>query len=312
MPPDPSDSPDSPPLRQAARPAIISGSRRTDLPAFYAEWFRRRLRAGFCEVVNPFGGQRQRVSLAAGDVTGFVLWTKNLGPLLGDLDEVRSRAPFYVQYTITGHPAALEPRIIPWAEAVAQAREVSARYGPQALVWRFDPVVCTPQTPPAEVVGRFRRLAQALEGASAECVISFMAPYRRQARAFAAAGVTHTELPPAARLEVGQELARVGREHGLAVTACCTPDLTEGGLGAATCIDAARLAALGAAVPRGVRKAPSRPGCRCARCVDLGAYDLCGGGCLYCYANRDHEFAARKQAGHDPVQMALADARPVG
>jgi hypothetical protein len=309
----PSARPPGPsPPGQAPTPAIVSASRRTDIPAFLSAWLLGRLRAGFCEVVNPFSAQRQVVSLAAGDVSGFVLWTKDPGPLLAELDEVQARAPFYVQFTITGHGAWLEPGVTPWQDAVEHARCLSARYGPAAVVWRFDPVVCTPATPAAEVVERFRRLARALEGAVEDCVISFMAPYRRQARAFAAAGLTHQELPAPERRALALELASVGREHGISLAACCTPDVAGEGVGLSSCIDPARLRRLGAAVAGPVREAPSRPGCHCARCVDIGAYDLCGGGCLYCYANRDHGLAARKLRGHDPAHLALADARPVG
>src|SRR5579872_6843715 len=79
---------------------IVSASYRTDIPAFHAAWLLARLQAGFAEVKNPYGGAPYRVSLAAGEVTGFVLWTRNIKPLLPHLREVAERAPFMVQFTI--------------------------------------------------------------------------------------------------------------------------------------------------------------------------------------------------------------------
>jgi hypothetical protein len=84
---------------------IISASYKTDIPTFYGEWFVRRLRAGFCGMVNPYNRQAYRVNLDRGSVDGFVFWTKNVGPFLKYLPEVQARGfPFVVQYTINAYP----------------------------------------------------------------------------------------------------------------------------------------------------------------------------------------------------------------
>jgi Domain of unknown function (DUF1848) len=80
---------------------IVSASYQIDIPAFYARWFRRRLIAGRCEVINLYGSRTHDVSLRAGEVDGFVFWTRNIRPLLPDLDAVRRVAPFIVQFTVT-------------------------------------------------------------------------------------------------------------------------------------------------------------------------------------------------------------------
>src|ERR1700694_1401224 len=79
---------------------IISASYKTDIPAFYGEWFMNRLRAGSCKMVNPYGGQIYTISLVREDVDGFVFWTKNIGPLLKHLPEIHEGGyPFIVQHT---------------------------------------------------------------------------------------------------------------------------------------------------------------------------------------------------------------------
>ncbi|MCX8006324.1 MAG: DUF1848 domain-containing protein, partial [Burkholderiaceae bacterium] len=108
---------------------IVSASYRTDIPAFYAEWFLRRLEEGFALVRNPYSGQLYRVDLRPHRVTGFVFWTRNFGPLLEHLDRLRAFGrPFVVQFTITNYPRAIEPAVIPAEKAAAQmhrlAREV--------------------------------------------------------------------------------------------------------------------------------------------------------------------------------------------
>ena len=108
---------------------IISASRRTDVPAFYSEWFLRRLEEGFCDYWQPFAYQWFQVSLRPEEVAGIVLWNKNLGPLLQSLPDLRNRYVFYVQFTITRHPPELAPGTITPAVAVAQLQEVQRQIG---------------------------------------------------------------------------------------------------------------------------------------------------------------------------------------
>src|ERR1700730_15884582 len=114
--------------RIEARCVIVSASYRTDIPAFYARWFLARLAAGYCRVVNPYGGGTYTVARTREAVDGFVLWTRNLRPLLPDLDRVGRVAPFVVQFTVTGYPRALESSVISGDEAAAQLREIRRRF----------------------------------------------------------------------------------------------------------------------------------------------------------------------------------------
>jgi hypothetical protein len=88
---------------------IISASYRTDIPAFYGRWFMNRLGAGYCMAVNPYNHKPIRIKLSREAMDGFVFWTKNLGPFVKFLPEVRERGfPFVVQYAINGYPRELE------------------------------------------------------------------------------------------------------------------------------------------------------------------------------------------------------------
>src|SRR6266566_3113532 len=110
---------------------IVSASYRTDIPAFYSGWFLARLKAGYCRVVSPYGGGTHEVPLAPDAVDGFVFWTRNMRPLMSELDAVWQVAPFTVQFTLTGYPRALESSVIAPEQAVAQLREVRRRFGPR-------------------------------------------------------------------------------------------------------------------------------------------------------------------------------------
>ncbi|HEY0835698.1 MAG TPA: DUF1848 domain-containing protein, partial [Azospirillum sp.] len=243
---------------------IVSASYRTDIPAFYGRWFLNRLAAGYARVANPYGGPPGRVELTRGAVDGFVFWTRNLGPFWGALDAVDGQGiPFVAQVTLTGYPRALERSVIGWEEAVAQVRRVRDRWGPRAVVWRYDPIVLTTLTPPDWHRETFARLAGALRGLTDEVTVSVMQPYRKTARnldAAARAGGFGWRSP-----EDGEshallaDLAGIAAAHGMALTLCTQPALLGvPGVAAARCVDAVRLSDV-AGAPLTARTKGNRP-----------------------------------------------------
>lgn len=162
---------------------IISASFKTDIPTFYGEWFMRRLRAGYCKMVNPYWRQIYRIALDRASVDGLVFWTKNVAPFLRHLPEVRERGfPFVVQHTINGYPRALETSVVTTEKAVESAWRVRELFGPRTLVWRYDTIVTSSLTPPELHIENFKHLASRLEGATNEVVVSFAQAYKKTER----------------------------------------------------------------------------------------------------------------------------------
>jgi hypothetical protein len=296
---------------------IVSASYRTDIPAFYGAWFRQRLRAGVCQVANPYGGPPSTVPLTAEAVDGFVFWTRNPAPFAAALTDVAARGiPFMVQVTITGYPHALEASVSDAKRSIAAMRVLAERYGPRSCVWRYDPVLLTSLTPPAWHRETFARLAAALSGAVDEVVLSFAQIYaktrRNTARAAARHGFSWEDPPATVKTELLAALAAIAADHGLKATLCTQPDLLASGLAPelapARCIDAARLSDV-AGRPIASKTKGNRPGCLCAESRDIGAYDTCPHGCVYCYAVRAPEAAKRSFRTHDPDASLLAPGR---
>ncbi len=287
---------------------IVSASYRSDIPAFYGAWFLKRLEAGFCRVVNPYGGQVHEIALTPEAVAGFVFWTRNPGPFRAALEEVARRGfPFVVQITATGYPRALEASVLPAERLVALVEEIRADYGPRAAVWRYDPVLITSVTPPAWHRRNFAALARELAGKVDEVVFSFAHIYAKTRSNLTRAAHSHdfTWDDPADddKRALLAELATMAREQGLKPTLCAQPDLLSphlvSGLEPARCIDAERLSDI-AGRPIAARAKGNRPGCLCAESRDIGAYDSCPHGCVYCYAVRRPELAKRNYQAHDP------------
>lgn len=292
---------------------IVSASYKTDIPAFYGDWFLQRLKAGSVRVVNPYGGPVQTVRLDREAVDGFVFWTRNAHPFGAALETVALRGdPFVVQYTITGYPRALDAGTIPADRAISDVRHLAAAYGHRCVIWRYDPIVATSLTPFTWHEANFADLCQELEGVVDEVVVSFAHVYRKTARNMAAAARTHgfDWWDPAAeeKRDLLSRIASCARHHGIALTLCGQPVLRVPGVAEARCIDAERLAAI-AGRPLGAERKPHRPRCGCWASRDIGAYDTCPHGCVYCYAVSNRPRAKNRHRRHDPEAPELALAR---
>jgi len=277
---------------------IISASYRTDIPAFHADWFAARLKAGFCTVRNPYSGKLARVPLNGDNVDGFVFWTRRLEPFRPVLDRLRAdRVPFTVQYTITGYPRALESAVIDWRRAADDIRATADAFGPRAVVWRYDPVLLTSLTPREFHLEQIGRIADRLGGAVDEVVLSVAQIYRKSERNIARAAERHgfdwSDPDDAAKTDLLRGLGEIAVAVGLTPTVCSQPDLLGGDLSPARCIDAGRLSDV-AGRPITARTKGNRPGCLCAESRDIGAYDTCPHGCVYCYAVQSQPTAKRR------------------
>lgn len=288
---------------------IISASCRTDIPAFYSAWFFERLRAGFCQVRNPYSGKPYRVELRPADVDGFVFWTRNFGPVLNRLEELRAFGrPFIVQYTVTGYPREIEAAVIDPLRAVAQLHELAERVHPACPVWRYDPILFTSLTPAAYHLENFRDLAGRLKGATNEVVVSCAQIYAKTRRnldsAASRAHFTWQDPPAEKKIELLQQLARIARDAGMQLSVCTQPELVCDGAVEARCVDARRLEQMGGFRIAAAQKG-TRPGCACHEARDIGDYDTCPHGCIYCYAVRHRRIALRNYKSHDPAADSL-------
>jgi len=285
---------------------IVSVSRRTDIPAYYADWFVRRLDAGTVSVRQPFNGRFFSVSLRPEDVRGFVFWSKNFRPLMPHLARIEQTSPnLLFHYTITGVPPDIEPGAQPFAEPAECLRELSRRYGPGRVIWRFDPIVVTDRIPFDHYRGVFRLLAGLLRGAVRECTISFVDPYRKVLRNFAAQSDHMIISPrPDEQREYAGELGAIAAGHGIRLCVCCNPDALGPGVEQAHCIDPGPFAGDAGGLTT-VERAPTRKGCGCTKSIDIGAYDTCPHGCLYCYANANGDKAKAAFNKHVPSREML-------
>lgn len=287
---------------------IISASRRTDIPAFYTPWFMNRLRSGCCRVPNPLRpSQVSEVSLKPEDVEVIVFWTRNASPLLPYLRELDGKGyRYYFLHTLMDNPKVLDPACPPLKIALRSFQTLAERVGPEKVIWRYDPIVITPLTDEDFHRKVFRRIASQLRGSTARCIISSVHLYRKAEQRFRARGVEWTSPGEEDLGDLMQFMAGEAREQGMEIQSCAQGiDLERFGVGHGKCVDDEYIAKVFGMKVSGRKDPSQREACRCVRSRDIGMYDTCLHGCLYCYATGSLEKARARYRRHDPSGPAL-------
>jgi len=292
---------------------IISVSRRTDIPAFYGDWFMQRLNEGFAGVVNPFGGRKYIVPLKPEDVSCFVFWSKNFAPFLENLRIIDSLGyKFYFNYTITALPEVFESNVERRA-AIEALKQLSKAYSPRHINWRFDPIIISSVCGRDFYVRAFEGLASEFEGLVERCYFSFVTNYSKVKRNFeeleATTGVGITDCSEDFKIELANELAAIAERHGIRMSSCCGEYLVNKRIEKAHCIDGSIIESL--FFPGGFqfKEKPTREECGCTESSDIGAYDTCPHGCVYCYANMNKRRACKAFNNHDKDSAFLGHSK---
>ena len=292
---------------------IISVSRRTDIPAFYGDWFMRRVAEGYAGVVNPFGAQRYRVPLMRDDVACLVFWSKDFTPFVSHLETLdRLGYRFYFNYTVTGLPSVFESHVDKPA-ALATLKELSRRYSPAHINWRFDPIILSSISDEAFYLRAFAARAGELEGLVERCYFSFVTRYGKVLRNFEqleqTSGVRVVEPSAQAKIDLANRLAAIAAEHGITMHSCCGDYLVGERIQKAHCIDGALIERLFYPEGFACKDKGTRPECGCTESFDIGTYNTCPHGCLYCYANANRTSARKAFDGHDANSAFLGFSR---
>ncbi|MBA7699133.1 hypothetical protein ES703_107819 [subsurface metagenome] len=288
---------------------IISVSRRTDIPAFYGDWFMDRLKDGFAGVVHPFGGQKYIVSLKPQDVACFVFWSKNFSPFLENLKIIDGLGyKFYFNYTVTGLPSVFENNVEKQA-AIDALKELSKTYSPRHINWRFDPIIISSICDRNFYIRVFKELASEFAGYVERCYFSFVVKYGKVIRNFAELakqkGVRIIDKNRDFKVELANELAVIAGRYGIEMFSCCGDYLLGPKIKKAHCIDGGIIEQL--FYPGGLqyKEKPTRNECGCTESTDIGTYDTCPHGCIYCYANANKHRAYKAFKNHDKTSAFL-------
>jgi hypothetical protein len=285
---------------------IVSVSRRTDIPAFYHEWFFNRLAAGFAMTRNPMNPKQvKRVALNHEEVDCFVFWSKNPAAFLAKTN-LLSDYCYYFLFTLTPYAEDLEPGLPDKKEVIKTFQRLSETIGRQRVVWRYDPIIFTERYNMEFHVTQFERLCSQLAAYTERCIISFYDHY-----AFITRNLQNIDILSPSRdtiREVAAKFAVIAREHRLLIETCAeAEDFDDLGIAHGRCVDDRLIKRISGRDLYFKRDSGQRALCRCVKSVDIGAYSTCLYGCRYCYAARQHLTPAQIMVRHDPSSPFLVN-----
>lgn len=291
-------------------PDIISASRCTDIPAFYADWFFHRLQVGYSVWQNPFNRKRNYISYQ--NTRFIVFWSKNPKPLLPYLPYLKEKGiGCYIQFTLNDYEAdGLESGVPPLRERIETFKRLSGILGKEAVIWRFDPLILTDRISTDTLLEKIERIGTAIHDYTEKLVFSFadISAYKRVRANMA--GIPYREWDNKAMEEMAAKLSLLNRERGwnLELATCAEPiDLEKYGIAHNRCVDGDLIARLTKddKLIRDQKKDPGqRAACGCVAAKDIGQYDTCPHLCAYCYANVSKKTALANWEAHQKKPTA--------
>ncbi len=284
---------------------IISASRRTDLPAFYSEWLLNRLREEYVLVRNPMNiHQVSKISLSPDVVDGIVFWTKNPSPMLNQLAQIEKYS-YYFQFTLTAYDRDVEPNLPSKNNVIIPAfQRLSRMIGKEKIIWRYDPIFFNDRYTMEYHCKYFRVLASKLSTYTEKCTVSFLDRYKNTERNVRPLNIDDDSIDK--QYEIMQRFASIAADYGIYIDTCAEKiNLESLGISHACCIDKARFEKIGDCKLKIGKDQNQRSECGCIASIDIGSYNTCKHGCLYCYANYSQSNVTRNSSQHNPNSPLL-------
>jgi DNA repair photolyase len=287
---------------------IISASRRTDIPAFYAKWFINRIREGYVLNKNPFNAnQVKKIILTPFYVDAIIFWTRNPKPLMPYLDELDEKGfNYYFQYTITGYPRNLEKNTPHPSKAIETFIELSDKIGKEKVIWRYDPIIFTKYTDFDEHIRLFNKISKALEGKTDKVVISFADPYKKITKKLEEIDYLDILDEKTKLYELAKQISEIAQSRNMIVETCSEAiDLDYCNINHGKCIDDVLIEKLFNLNLHVDKDKNQRKECGCVQSVDIGVYNTCSHGCTYCYATFSDKTVEKNKLIHNPDSPLL-------
>jgi len=297
---------------KAIAPEIISASRSTDIPAFYAEWFMNRFRQGYVKWINPFNQRPQYVSFKNTKV--IVFWSKNPKPLIQYLDELdQCGVSYYFHFTLNDYEKeTFEPGVPPIAERIETFKALSKKIGRERVIWRFDPLILTNEMNVERLLNKIEGVGKQIAPYTTKLVFSFadIIAYRKVHNNMNRYGIKYQEFTKDHMILAAKGISALCKGWKIAASTCAEPlDLSQFGIDHNKCIDeelilqitnrsehVCNLFGIEVAVQGDLFTSPNnrtiklkdigqRAECGCVFSKDIGQYNTCPHLCVYCYAN---------------------------
>jgi len=263
---------------------IISASRRTDIPACHSEWLMDCIKEKFVYVKNPMNNRQiRKINLEPEEVDCIVFWTKNPKPML-DKIQYLSEYAFYFQFTLNPYDNDIETRLPPKKELIETFQKLSDMISSRRIIWRYDPILINERYTINYHIEKFAEYSAELKGFTEKIIISFIDFYKKINQNIKLHGIT--EITSEEKNILAEKFSKIAHENYFSINTCAEDiDFSRYNIGHAKCIDDDLISKIiGCNLP--VKKDKNqRLECGCISSVDIGEYNSCSNGCIYCYAN---------------------------
>ena len=310
----------------AQAPIIVSASRSTDIPTFYADWFVERWKAGYVKWKNPFNGVPLYVFFKNTRVV--VFWTKNPKPMMKHLDFLDENVKnYYFQFSLNDYDKeGFEGKVPRVENRIETFKELSNRIGKEKVVWRFDPLLLTNEIDVKELLKRLEKIGDELYKYTNKLVFSFadIGIYKKVENNLNKANIQYIEFTLETMLEFAEGLQKLNKKWGLELATCAEKfDLNKYGINHNKCIDDDLMidlfhqdeelmkflgveftepslfdATTTITKTKKIKDKGQREACGCIMSKDIGEYNTCPHECVYCYANTSKEAAFANYKSH--------------
>ena len=281
---------------------ILNTGLRTDIPGFFSEWFYNRIEEGFVYVRNPYvKNQIYSYRLDPELIDCIIFCTKNPKPMFENLEKI-DKFNQYWHITITPYEKEIEPNIPPMNDVLESFKYLSKKLGKENVTLRYDPIFINEKYTLEKHIESFEYIANSLSDYTTEAIISFIDLYEKTKRNFPKA----REVTKDERLKLGKEFAQIGKKNNITIKTCVEgTELDKFGIDSSGCMTKE---VIERAINKNLNipKQKARNGeCYCLLNNDIGEYNTCDHGCLYCYANSNKRLVKRNLKLHDPKSPIL-------
>jgi DNA repair photolyase len=283
---------------------IISASRRTDIPAYYSDWLLNRIKERYVYVRSPRNiHQISKISLEPDIVDCIVFWSKNPKPMLAELRLLNEYA-YYFQFTLNPYDRDIEAGLPCKNEILETFKQLSDKISPQRVVWRYDPILLNNKYNISYHIDKFYEFSRKLKGYTEKVTFSFIDFYKKIIENIKSVRVD--ELTNEEKNTIADNFSRIAKENNLLIDTCAEGvDLSKYNITHAKCIDDKLIAKLTGHNFISKKDKNQRPECGCIGSIDIGEYNSCSHGCVYCYANYNKNIVVNNFNKHDSSSPLL-------
>jgi len=284
---------------------IISASRRTDIPAYYSEWFFNCIKEGYALVRNPMNLQQiSKVNLSSDVVDAIVFWTKNPTPMLDRLDGLKDYK-YYFQFTLNSYGKDIEPNVPSKNEVIIPSFiNLSKKIGKEKVIWRYDPILLNKKYTMDYHVKYFELLASKLSKYTEKCTISFIDYYKKIDKNIKLLNIVIPTLDQ--QIELIQRFSQIAKNYGIIIDTCAeNSNFDKYNVKYAHCIDKDRIEKICGYSLKLNKDKNQREACGCVESIDIGMYNTCRHECIYCYANYSKNIVNNNYNIYNPLSPLL-------